>query len=147
MRLPARGGDLIVRHGRKGGFREVPLHPSLRAVLEEWLGERAGWKGADSSWALFLNRRGSRLSSRSAHAVLRAVVAAAGLPLGRDGGGDGAFTPRVLRHTAGQAMARQGTDTVVVADLLGLSVETARRHRPLTEEDRRRAIQRLTVEE
>ncbi|WP_165963989.1 site-specific integrase [Actinomadura sp. KC216] len=143
VRLPARGGDLIVRYGRNGGFREVPLHPSLRAVLEEWLGERAGWTGADTSRALFLNRRGSRLSSRSAHAVLRAIADAAGLPLGRDG----AFTPRVLRHTAGQTMARQGTDTVVVADLLGLSLETARHHRPPTEQDRRRAIQRLTIDE
>ena len=143
VRLPARGGDLIVRYGRNGGFREVPLHPRLRAVLEEWLGERAGWKDAGTSRALFLNRRGGRLSSRSTHAVLRAVADAAGLPLGRDG----AFTPRLLRHTVGQAMTRQGIDIVVVADLLGLSLETARRHRPLTEQDRRDAIQRLTIDE
>lgn len=143
VRLPVGGGDLIVRYGRNGGFREVPLHPSLRAVLEAWLGERAGWKGADTSRALFLNRKGGRLSSRSAHTVLRAMADAAGLPLGRDG----VFTPRLLRHTVGQAMTRQGIDIVVVADLLGLSLETARRHRPLTEQDRRDAIQRLTIEE
>jgi integrase len=143
VRLPAHGGELIVRYGRNGGFREIPLHPRLRAVLEEWLGERVGWRGADTSRALFLNRRGGRLSSRSAHTVLRAIAAAAGLPLGRDG----AFTPRVIRYTAGQTMTRQGTDIAIVADLLGHSLETARRYRPPTEQDRRRAIQRLTIDE
>lgn len=136
-------GHLIVRYGKNGNHREVPLHPKLRAVLEEWLRQRAGWKGADTSPALFLNRRGGRLSARSAYTVLRAIAAAADLPLGRDG----VFTPRVLRHTAGTTMTLKGTDIVVVAELLGHSVETARRYSLPTNEDRQKAIERLTVDE
>ncbi|MFC5747548.1 tyrosine-type recombinase/integrase [Actinomadura rugatobispora] len=143
VRLPARNGQLIVRHGKNGRYREVPLHPRLRTVLEEWLRERAGWRGADTEPALFLNRRGGRLSTRSAHTALRAIADAAGLPLGRDG----AFTPRVLRHTAGTVMTRQGTDIVIVAELLGHTLETARRYGLPTHHDRQKAIERLTTDE
>ncbi|GAA2428193.1 site-specific tyrosine recombinase XerD [Actinomadura vinacea] len=143
VRTSAGNGNLIVRAGKNGRYREIPLHPKLRAVLEEWLRERADWKGADASPALFLNRRGGRLSARSAYTVLRAIAAAANLPIGRDG----VFTPRVLRHTAGAIMTRQGTDIVVVAELLGHTVETARRYSLPTHHDRQKAIERLTVDE
>lgn len=143
VHLPPRHGRLIVRHGDDGRDREVPLHPRLHAVLEEWLRERAGWKGADTNPALFLNRRGGRLSSRSTHTVLRAIADAADLPLGRDG----IFTPRVLRHTAGATMTHQGTDIVTVAELLGHTLETARRYHRPTHHDRQQAIQRLTTDE
>jgi integrase/recombinase XerC len=139
----ARKGHLIIRYGKNGKYRQIPLHPKLRAALEEWLRERAGWKGADTSPALFLNRRGGRLSARSAYTVLRTIADAANLPLGRDG----IFTPHVLRHTAGTTMTRQGTDIVTVAELLGHSVETARRYSLPSHHDRRKAIERLTVEE
>ena len=112
-------------------------------MLEEWLHERAGWKGADTNPALFLNRRGGRLSARSAYTVLRTIADAADLPLGRDG----LFTPRVLRHTAGTTMANQGTDIVIVAELLGHSLATARRYSLPTHHDRQQAIERLTVDE
>ncbi|MFG2006740.1 tyrosine-type recombinase/integrase [Spirillospora sp. NPDC048911] len=143
VRMSARKGQLIVRHGKNGSYREVPLHPKLRAVLEEWLRERSGWKGADTSPALFLNRRGGRLSTRSAYTALRTIADAAGLPLGRDG----VFTPRVLRDTAGTTMASQGTDIVIVAELLGHSVQTARRYSRPTPQDRQKAIERLTTDQ
>lgn len=143
IRISARKGHLIIRHGKSGRHREIPLHPKLRAVLEEWLRERSSWRGADTSPALFLNRRGDRLSARSAYTVLRAIADGAGLPLGRDG----IFTPHVLRHTAGTTMARQGTDIVIVAELLGHSVETARRYSLPTHHDRQQAIERLTTDQ
>ncbi|MFI0446989.1 tyrosine-type recombinase/integrase [Actinomadura sp. 6N118] len=143
VHLSAPKGRLIVRHGKNGKYREVPLHPKLRTVLEEWLDERTGRKGADTSPALFLNRRGGRLSARSAYTALRAIADTAGLPLGRDG----VFTPHVLRHTAGTTMTLQGTDIVIVAELLGHSVETARRYSRPTHQDRQQAIERLTTDE
>jgi hypothetical protein len=42
----------------------VPLHPKLRTALEQWRTERAKWPGAAENPALFLNRRGGRLSTR-----------------------------------------------------------------------------------
>src|SRR5206468_2642831 len=69
----ARNAHLRVRSGKSGKHREIPLHPKLRTVLQEWLSERASWKGAEDNPALYLNHRGGRLSARSAYTVLRAI--------------------------------------------------------------------------
>jgi integrase len=143
VNLAVREAHLTVRSRRKGKHRDIPLHPDLRTVLREWIDERAGWKGADTSAALFLNHRGGRLSARSAYAVLRAIAGAADLPLGRDG----VFTPRVLRHTAATTMAKNGTDVAVVAEILGHSAETARRYRQTSPGERQEAIERLTAQD
>ncbi|WP_433324463.1 tyrosine-type recombinase/integrase [Spirillospora sp. CA-294931] len=143
VRISEGESRLTVRKGGTGKARQVPLHPRLRAVLADWLDERATRGGAESNPALFLNRRGGRLSARSAYTALRAVADAADLPVGRDG----VFTPRVLRDTAGTVMARQGTDIAVVAELLGHSLETARRYSRPTDQDRERAIERLITDD
>lgn len=143
VHISSRNGHLAVRYGKNTKQREIPLHPKLRAVLTEWIAERATWRGADGNPALFLNHRGGRLSARSAYTVLRAIADAADLPIGRDG----VFTPHVLRHTAGATMAREGTDIAVVAELLGQTLETARRYREPTPHDRQKAIERLTIDE
>ncbi|WP_410599596.1 tyrosine-type recombinase/integrase [Amycolatopsis sp. lyj-90] len=75
-------GVLFVRSGRD---RVIPLHPRLRAALDDWLAERATWPGADENPALFLNRRGGRLSLRSVYNELKAIAESAGLELGRIG--------------------------------------------------------------
>lgn len=61
-------------------------------------------------------------------------------------GRDGDFTPHVLRHTAGTTMIRNGEDIVTVAEILGHSVETARRYSLPTDADKQRAIERLTTD-
>lgn len=142
LHLSARKGHLIVRYGKGGKYREVPLHPTLRAVLQDWLDVRPAWPGADASPALFLNRRGARLSARGAYDVLAALAEAAGIPVGREE----VFTPHVLRHTAGSTLTREGTDIVLVAELLGHSIETARRYSLPTHHDRQAAIERLTTD-
>src|ERR1039457_4813518 len=68
--LSARKGKVIVRSGKGGSSREIPLvDPSARAAQAEWNTERAAWPGAGGP-ALFLNRRGGRLSSRSVDQLL-----------------------------------------------------------------------------
>lgn len=141
VRMSARKGNLVVRYGKGGRYREVPLHPALRSTLEAWLEERPRWPGADGQ-ALFLNRRGGRLTTRGTYNVLTAFAEEAGIVVGREGG----FTPHVLRHTAGTTLTRAGTDIVIVAELLGHSVETARRYALPSEEDRQAAIERLPVD-
>ena len=51
-----------------------------------------------------------------------------------------------LRHTAGSTLTREGTDIVLVAELLGHSIETARRYSLPTHHDRQAAIERLTTD-
>ncbi|WP_326957562.1 tyrosine-type recombinase/integrase [Amycolatopsis sp. NBC_01286] len=143
VRISARKGVLIVRFGKGGKYREVPLHSQLRAAIEEWVTERAGWPGAAETPALFLNRRGGRLSTRGAYDQLKAIAADANLAFGRDGD----LTPHSLRHTTGTNLVRDGVDVVLVAELLGHSVETARHYSQPTEADKQAAIERLTVDE
>lgn len=143
VRISARKGVLIVRYGKGGKYREVPLHPQLRTALEEWIAERATWPGAAENPALFLNRRGGRLSTRGAYDQLKAIAADANLEFGRDGD----LTPHSLRHTTGTNLVRDGVDLGLVAEILGHSVETARHYSQPSEEDKQRAIERLAVDE
>ncbi len=151
VRTSARKGHLVIRYGKGGRYREVPLHPILRATLETWITDRSTWPGATATAALFLNRRSGRLSARAAYDVLAGIAEAAGIDVGRDG----EFTPHVLRHTAGTTMTRAGTDIVVVAvavavavaEILGHSMETARRYALPSPEDRHTAINRLTTDQ
>jgi Phage integrase family len=62
-------------------------------------------------------------------------------------GRDGDLTPHALRHIAGTNLVRDGEDIVTVAEILGHSIETARRYSLPTEDDKQRAIERLPVDE
>ena len=143
IRTSARKGHLFVRYGKGGHYREVPLHPVLHKHLDGWLSTRSDWPAATTSPAVFLNRRGGRLSTRGAYNALTTIAHAAGIDIGRDA----EFTPHVLRHSAGTTMTRAGTDIVLVAEILGHSVETARRYALPTHEDRHAAIARLTTDQ
>ncbi len=72
LRISARRGEVRVRSGKGDAGRSVPLNAVLRAMLNEWLAERAALEG---DTAVFVTRRGGRLSARSAdEAVQRTSV-------------------------------------------------------------------------
>lgn len=54
------------------------LHPLLHKALDAWLTDRKGHPGA-ATLAVFLNRRGDRLSTRAAYDALTAIAEAAGI--------------------------------------------------------------------
>ncbi|MGI5488725.1 tyrosine-type recombinase/integrase [Microtetraspora malaysiensis] len=63
--LSARKGKVIVRSGKGETSREIPLlDGTARTSITERRTNRASWPGADTP-ALFLNRRGGRLSARA----------------------------------------------------------------------------------
>ena len=103
MRLPARKGVLVV-YGKGGKVREVPVHPELRPVLQDWIDARRGWPGAGGERALFLNRRGGPLSRRGASDIFTAIAANAGL--------DDKTTAHIGRHTFVNELIRGGEDLV-----------------------------------
>jgi site-specific recombinase XerD len=139
VRLSARKGVLRVL-GKGDRLREVPIHPQLRAALSEWIAERQAWSGAGESPALFLNRRGSRLSARGAHDVITGIAANAGL--------EDHVTAHVLRHSFATTLVRGGTDLVIAAELLGHArLETTRVYTRPSAEDRRKAVDLLPVDE
>jgi site-specific recombinase XerD len=139
--LSARTGKLrVLGKGSNGGKRrEVPIKAELRPVLRAWLDERARWRGADSSPALFLNRRsGGRLTDRAA----REIITRLGADLEHE-----AFGPHVLRHTYATQLVRGGVDPVTVAELLGhASLETTRAYTLPSEDDKAKALDALLVD-
>jgi site-specific recombinase XerD len=114
--LSARKGKVIVRSGKGGDSREIPLlDPSARAAVTGWKTERASWRGADGP-ALFLNRRGGRLSARAVDQLLDELAADADLV---DEGGGPDASAHTVRHTFGTNLLRNGVDIVTVAELMG----------------------------
>ena len=143
--LSARKGLVIVRSGKGGKTREVPLvDPSARAALGEWLAERRTWPGAGTS-ALFLNRRGGRLSTRSVDLLVGALALDADLV---DDRGKPAISAHTIRHTFGTNLIRAGTDIVLVAELMGHNdLETTRLYTLPTQADVETALATLPADQ
>lgn len=119
--LSPRHERLIVRRDSSG--REIPLHHRVRPVLKGWLTERDEWAASSGTQALFLNRRGGRLSARSVDELVANFGERAGL-----GAGD-RLTPQTLRHTFGASLVRAGADLLLVANLMGHKrLDTTRRY-------------------
>jgi site-specific recombinase XerC len=137
VRLSARKGDLhVVGKGEKS--RSVPVHPKLREALSAWLAERPSWPGAESA-ALFVSRRGTRLTTDAIADILAAITSAAGL--------DDHVTCHTLRHTFGTELTRGGVDLVSVAELMGhASLETTRLYTRPSAADLQRAVDLLTAD-
>lgn len=136
--MSARKGVLIV-YGKGGKIREVPIHPGLRAPITGWLDERPAWKNASLEKALFLNRRGGRLSASGASQVFTVIGTAAGL--------DDETTAHIGRHTFLTQLIRGGEDLVTVAEIAGHSrLDTLRVYSQPASDDKHNALRHLTVD-
>lgn len=114
--LSARKGKVLVRAGKGEDSREIPLlDPTARHALSAWKKDRTSWPGADTP-ALFLNRRGGRLTARAVDQLLDELAADADLV---DEAGKPFASAHTLRHTFGTNLLRSGIDVVVVAQLMG----------------------------
>jgi len=131
LRISARKGEVRVRSGKGDAGRSVPLNAVLRAMLNEWLGER---KALEGEQAVFVTRRGGRLSARSADEAVRKLVADAGLEV----------SAHALRHTCLTNLVRAGEDLVMVAEIAGhRRLDTTRRYSLPSKADRQAAMDRL----
>jgi integrase/recombinase XerC len=134
--VSARKGRVVVRRGKGDAYREVPLNTEARAAVGEWLKERATWPGTETP-ALFLSRKGGRLTVRAIDMVIRAIGADAGLEL----------SAHVLRHTCFTNLVRAGHDLVLVAEVAGhRRLETTRRYSLPSAADRAAAMESLRIE-
>jgi site-specific recombinase XerD len=138
IRLSARKGDIhLVGKGEKS--RNVPVHVKLREALAEWLAERPSYPNAGTSAALFLSRRGTRMTTDALADVIDRITAAAGL--------EDEVTSHRLRHTFGTELTRSGVDIVTVAELMGhASLETTRVYTRPTDDDMQRAVDLLSTD-
>nr|WP_241835474.1 tyrosine recombinase [Pseudofrankia asymbiotica] len=98
-------------HGKGGRDRVVPLGRCAVAALSAYIGRgRPTLVTPASGAAVFLSRRGGRLSRQSAWSALRAAAVTAGIE---------GVSPHVLRHSFATHLLDGGADVRVVQELLG----------------------------
>lgn len=111
-----RKGHVVVRQGKGGHRREVPLAPAARRLVQSWLEVRGTGAGP-----LFPGRAGD---GHLVPSSVRRCLAQLG-----DRAGVERLSPHVLRHTYCTRMLRAGVDIVAVAQLAGHArIETTRRY-------------------
>jgi integrase/recombinase XerD len=122
--------------GKGGKERMVPLHPRAVAAVAAYQ-ERArprldNGRGGD---ALFLNRRGGRMTRQAFWLRLRSVAVRAGL--------DVHLTPHTLRHSFATHLLQGGANLRQVQEMLGhASIATTQIYTHLTNEHLRREFEK-----
>jgi site-specific recombinase XerD len=97
---------LRVPVGKLHTDRYVPLHPQLKAMIDEWLARRPDGLRSD----LMFIHKGRRINVRRVDIALHKVAAVAGI---------GHVTPHQLRHTLATQAINRGMSLEAIAALLG----------------------------
>ena len=102
--------EVFVR-GKGGKSRRVPVgRPALQA-LKDWMRVRQEALAMDSQPALFVNKKGDRLSGRTVQRRFAQLALKAGLPTG--------VHPHMLRHSFASHLLQSSGDLRAVQELLG----------------------------
>lgn len=132
---------LVRVFGKGAKERIVPLGRHALVALVSWLGpggrdelEPDRWARRGDAEAVFLNRRGGRLSRQGAWAVVRAAGDRVGL-------GE-RLTPHVLRHSCATHMLDHGADIRTVQELLGHASISTTQVYTMVSAERLRAVYR-----
>jgi integrase/recombinase XerC len=108
-RLDLRAGTVTVT-GKGSKTRQLPVGRLAREALERWLPLRASLAGPRET-ALFVGRRGGRLSARALQERVRRWALRAGLPRH--------VHPHMLRHSFASHLLESSGDLRAVQELLG----------------------------
>ena len=96
--------------GKRGKTRVVPLGAKAAAAIDEWLAQRSELAGGDEP-ALFVSRRGTRLTPSQLRSRLKRSALQAGLPTH--------VHPHMLRHSFASHLLQSSGDLRAVQELLG----------------------------
>ena len=115
-------GERLVRVLGKGGKeRIVPLTGVAAERLERYLEQRGAFGPAPREQAVFLGRRGGRLSRRQADRIVKTRAALSGVEV--------SISPHTLRHSFATHMLQAGADLRSVQEMLGHSrISTTQRY-------------------
>ena len=99
--------------GKGDKQRIVPLGRHAVEALAVWLEDRLAFRRSETDdGAVFLNRRGGRLTRQAIWSIVRAAGVRAGIEAER-------LSPHVLRHSAATHMVEGGADLRTVQEMLG----------------------------
>lgn len=105
--------ELLKIHGKGRKERTLPLAKPVTDMLGQWIKHRRDLLNSDTSTALFLSKKGNRLSLRTAEDNFKNIVSSAG-PFD---------IPRVVPHTLRHCFASHALETekdlVVIKALMG----------------------------
>ena len=129
------GGDVRC-FGKGHKERIIPIAPRAALTVKRYLEEaRPSLAYSDAEQALFLNRRGDRLTRQGLWQILKGYAKAAGL--------DKEITPHTLRHSFATHMLNGGADLRSVQELLGhANISTTQIYTHLTTEHVRRVYEK-----
>lgn len=111
--LDAQGAEVTVQ-GKGGKTRSVPVGAAALAALGAWCELRRAWllqNPARQTPALFITRRGTRLSNRSVQLRLKQLALRRSAPA--------SVHPHVLRHSFASHLLQSSGDLRAVQELLG----------------------------
>ena len=133
--IDTKGGSVRC-FGKGHKERLIPIAPSAALTLEEYINEaRPKLAPASSETALFLNRRGGRLTRQGLWQILKGYAKEAGLEV--------QVTPHTLRHSFATHMLSGGADLRSVQQLLGhANISTTQVYTHLTSEHVRRTYEK-----
>ena len=99
--------------GKGDKQRIVPVGRHAVEALAVWLEDRLAFRRSETDdGAVFLNRRGGRLTRQAIWSIVRAAGVRAGIEAER-------LSPHVLRHSAATHMGEGGADLRTVQEMLG----------------------------
>ena len=116
--------------------RLIPIHQRAALAVEEYIKDaRSRLTQNDEEKALFLNRRGDRLTRQGFWQILKGYAKSAGL--------EADITPHTLRHSFATHMLSGGADLRSVQELLGhANISTTQIYTHLTSEHVRRTYEK-----
>jgi len=116
--------------------RIIPIHKQAAAIVEQYVRDaRPHLAHNKGEKAMFLNRRGERLTRQGFWQILKQYAKAAGLTV--------AVTPHTLRHSFATHMLSGGADLRAVQELLGhANISTTQVYTHLTTEHVRRSYEK-----
>jgi integrase/recombinase XerD len=131
LEISERKGSLVVRSGKGGRYRMLPLNLDARKAVSDYLQVRP----AATTPRLFVGQRGDGLSSRAVELVVDKYARLAGLE---------GVTPHTLRHSFGKHTLEAGVDLVTVSTLLGHQrLETTAIYTTPRQRDLEQAVEKL----
>lgn len=132
LQITERKGSVLVRQGKGGKQRNVPLNSEARKALQEWISVRPP---SEFLWTVVEGTEPQALNGRSVQRVLHRY--------GREAKID-TLTPHVCRHTFAKNLVESGVGLEKVAALLGhSSLNTTRIYITPSERDLEQAVEQL----